>query len=279
MKRAILPVILLCIFTVLQTESSAEFSFATVGNPGNIADSRAMSDGTSGYGSVGYTFTISRYAVTNAQWTMFDPDHESVFGGANKPVQNVSWYEATQYCNWLTSGDRYKGVYLYSQAGEFMGIDREQAHAEYGTFYAIPTEDEWYKAAYYDGSDYWLYSNGSNVPPSAELESLFGQMWPDIDGPWEVGQGVQEINGTFNMTGNLWEWTESSVGVYRVLRGGGYDTLDVSNLSASYRHYVGVPYGGYDNVGLRLVALVPEPASVLLLAAGIGAVARKRRSA
>jgi hypothetical protein len=76
------------------------------------------------------------------------------------PTNNVSWYEVAQFCNWLTSGDKSKGVYQFSgnnaNPGNFLGINRISAQTTYGKIYAIPTEDEWYKAAYFkpDGSGY-----------------------------------------------------------------------------------------------------------------------------
>ena len=52
--------------------ASVTFDWATVGNPDNIADTKAMaSDGTTGYGSVSYTYRISKTEVTYAQYAEF----------------------------------------------------------------------------------------------------------------------------------------------------------------------------------------------------------------
>jgi len=260
---------------------NAAAGFLTISNPGNLADTRVMSDGTTGYGAVGHTYQIMRYAVTNAQWNDFVQragaptgadsgySYGSTYTEDALPVQNVSWYEAAQYCNWLTSGDKYSGAYLFDQDGRFAGIDREQAVLDYGKVYALPTEDEWYKAAYYDAQNdtYHLYANGSDNPPAAGVDAMYGQTWP-YDGPWNITDGTQEQNGTYNMMGNVWEWNETAVGSYRVLRGGAFDTQDDFVLSSAYRHYIAVPHGEFSSAGFRVVVLVPEPTGLALLLTG-----------
>lgn len=119
----------------------AEFSsiaFVPVGNPGNLADTRQMNDGTSGYGSVGYTFGIGLTEVTAAQYVEFlnavaatdayglyntrmaDPvfdvgcniqrlgapgsfTYSVAADWANRPVNYVSFGDAMRFANWLTN--------------------------------------------------------------------------------------------------------------------------------------------------------------------------------
>lgn len=271
---------LLCVIALLVCAGSTHAAFLTIPNPGNAADPRIMSDRTTNYGAVSYLYSIAPYAVSNAQWETFSPGHLSKYDGGNKPVQNISWDQAAQYCNWLTSGNKFGGAYLFDQAGTFLSIDRQAALDTYGTIFVIPTEDEWHKAAFYNpqSDSFQLYATPSDTPPVAETDAMFAQDYP-YGGPWSVGAGSQELNGTFNMMGNVWEWTETSIGAYRVLRGGAYDTQNVSHLSASYRHCIAVPTGEYDNVGFRVAMIIPEPATVALLAAGGLALLRKKRFA
>jgi formylglycine-generating enzyme len=285
MKRAHIFVLALCLNTLLAGVGVAEFSFTAIGNPGNFADSRIMDDGTAGYGTVGYAYAISRCEVSNAEWALFDPDHSSEFTGDSKPVQNVSWYDAVRYCNWLTSGSIHQGAYLLNQDGSFAGIDREAAiekviNGQWNRLFVLPTEDEWHKAAFYDAAtdSYHEYATPADTPPVAGTDSMYNQIRP-YDGPWNSTNGTTELNGTRNMMGNVWEWTESAVGSYKVLRGGAYATQDVFCLSAGYRHYSGVPHSGFEDIGFRVVMLVPEPASFLLLAAGGLAILRRKHPA
>ncbi len=69
----------------------------------------------------------------------------------------------------------------------------------------IPTEDEWYKAAYWTGSGYSTYANGTDTPPVVQVDANYSP----TDGPWNIATGSQEQNGTFNMMGNVAEWSES----------------------------------------------------------------------
>src|SRR5262245_4443073 len=71
-----------------QPAAAVNMAWSNVGNPGNPADTKVMmTDGTSGYGSVGYNYRIGTYDVTNAQYTEFlnakDPT------GAN--TRNLYW--------------------------------------------------------------------------------------------------------------------------------------------------------------------------------------------
>jgi formylglycine-generating enzyme required for sulfatase activity len=95
----------------------------------------------------------------------------------------------------------------------------------------------------------------------------------DPSGPWDVGSGSEELNGTYDMMGNVWEWMESpysdsSYGANspRSLRGGSFYGND-SYLHAWYR-ISGTLSTGLGNLGFR-VASVPEPGSVTLLVSGL----------
>lgn len=118
MKRTIL--LSIAIFVLAGNIVSAELirdgidiDFVTIGNPGNPGDD------TMGYGAVGYEYQIGKYEVTNAQWDAFtlaagvptgNPssayDRGAYYTGDQQPTNEVSWYEAAQFCNYLTSGNK-----------------------------------------------------------------------------------------------------------------------------------------------------------------------------
>ena len=220
--KSILLLAMMCVMAVVNFASAdlvrgINIDFVTIGNPGNAADT----GGTPGSGAVSYGYRIGKYEVTNAQWNTFTAavgrptgnsngyNWNSLFTGAQQPTNNVSWYEAAQFCNYLTSGDKGQGAYQFSgnntNPGDFLGVNRVAATATYGTIYVLPTKDEWYKATHYkpDSSGYSLYANGQITIPTADNGWNYqgGSYLP----PWNVGTGTQERNGTFDMMGNVHE--------------------------------------------------------------------------
>jgi sulfatase modifying factor 1 len=298
MKKARVLAIMVCMmaavnFASADTIRGIDIDFVTIGHAGNAADTQVMwTDGTTGYGAVGYNYRIGKYEVTNAQWDAFTAaagaptgndggySYSAGFTGAQQPTTGVSWYEAAQFCNYLTSGNKSQGVYQFSgnntNPGNFLGINRDAAISSYGIAYVIPTEDEWYKAAYFkpNGSGYSLYANGTNIAPIAGVQSNWNNA---IGAPWNINNGTPEQNGTFDMMGNVWEWNETLIGSGRALRGGSYDTYGSDYfLASSYRNYY---YPSDENYvfGFR-VASVPEPCSIALLSLCGLALLKKRRA-
>ena len=264
-----------------------DIDFVTIGNAGNPGDIRPEANPV-GCGAVDYTYQIGKYEVTNSQWDAFisaagapigNPssayDESVTWIGTDMPTNEVSWCEAAQFCNYLTSGDKSLGAYLFSgnntNPGDFLGIDRGSAVLAYGIAYVIPTEDEWYKAAYYTGSGYSTYANGLDTIPAADNGwNYYGGVY---NSPWDVGTGTEEQNGTFDMMGNVWEWNEKPIGSGRGHRGGSYDWFNY-NLNSSYPSIFGFLGTEQYNIGFR-VASVPEPATLILL--GLGGLILRRK--
>jgi formylglycine-generating enzyme required for sulfatase activity len=262
--------------------TTVSMDFVNIGTPGNAAD-------TTGYGAVANSYRIGKYEVKASDWAAVIAADSRVGNAGSwsgsQPTGSSSWFEAAKFCNWLTSGDAYLGAYQFDGSGALTNVmTRAQMIANGGLFYALPTENEWYKAAYFNGGVYSLYANGTDTAPVAGTDANY---WPsDGGGTWAVGSGAAEQNGTYDMMGNVWEWNESAwdgvlndMTEWRVQRGGSYGDTEYS-LRSSVRSSFDPAYEISWN-GFRVVA-IPEPASAMLVlfGAGVGVVIhRLRRSA
>ena len=265
-----------------------EFSidFVNIGYAGNAADA-------SGYGAVGYDYRMGTYEVTINQFDkanaavggnlLGDGDNNPFSIGVNGPVGRTSWFEAAKFANYLTSGTYNGGAYQFSDANTLIGVNRDAAVSTYGTVYVLPTEDEWYKAAYLksDGSAYTTYATGNAIPVAGVLGENYNQV--SIH-PWDVGSGIAENNGTFDMNGNNREWNESAydgtldnMAEARVIRGGSFKSNTEDDLRSSNRGIIIGPLSEGGNMGFR-VAAIPEPSSLAMigLVSGCAVFVRRR---
>jgi hypothetical protein len=256
-----------------------DIEFVAIGNPGNEADIINYGGGIDYYfGAVDYTYRIGRYELSNEHWNIFvsavgAPTGNLVSGyndsatwpDNNLPVNGVSWLEAIQFCNYLTTGDKSQGAYLWSgdntNPGDFLGIDREAAIESYGIVYVLPTEDEWYKAAFYTGSGYSYFANGTSIAPVAGVDSNYKYV---LDQPWDATFGTEEQNGTYNMMANVAEWNETLLGGDNWgIRGGGYGSYDDYFIS-SYNRGSSYVFTEAPDVGFR-IAYVTAPCAYKLI--------------
>jgi len=139
--------------------------------------------------------------------------------------------------------------------------------------YFLPSEDEWYKAAYYDPNHggpgiggYWNYATGSdNFPAGVAGGTGTGTaVYGGQAGPADItNAGGLSPYGTMAQNGNAWEWCESaftapndSAVESRVLRGGYWYYEPLSLLQSSDRSFF-LPGDVFGTIGFR-VAAVPE---------------------
>ncbi len=269
---------ILVLFTVIHLFTAfAQAGFVTIGGTGVAAD-------TNGFGGVNYSYRISQYEVTGAEFNQAAAADSRVGSCTSttpsSPAENVSWYEAAMFCNWLTSGDAYSGAYRFNGSGAYLGVNRASAVSTFGTVYALPTEDEWYKAAYWTGhaADPWsLYANGTDTLPPQGVGTGWNYKYSGNFAyggtAWPVGMGAQEQNGTYDMMGNVLEWSEtgdSPTSSAKRFRGGGFDEYGFK-MGSTYREGAEEASNGHDTLGFRVV-MIPEPATALLFGiGGIGA--------
>lgn len=263
---------------------------------------------SSGYGIVNDDYRMGMYEISNDQWNKFKNEYGTVTGspssaydsdpywtGTNVPTNYVSWYEAAQFVNWLNTSTGHQAAYKFigtqgTSGYTFQlwqssdnGYDASNPYRNSNAYYFLPTEDEWVKAAYWNGRNLQNWASVGGVAPTQAGWNFYDAGWStDHHGPWDVGDGSQELNGTYEMMGNVWEWMESPYsgdylpGSTRGIRGGSYgDYHQGSSLSLSDRNPLS-PDIEYLKAGFR-VASVPEPTSLVLLGlGGLGLCYRKR---
>jgi formylglycine-generating enzyme required for sulfatase activity len=322
-------VLLLATLVVTATVQAIDIDMVPVGNPGNAADTRYE---TPGYGSVGYEYQIGKYEVTAGEYTEFlnavaDADPNGLYStamgdpvslGANiqrtgsspnfsysvdpdwadRPVNHVNFWDAARFANWLHNGQptgpQGPGT---TEDGAYLNIDNQATFARQpGAKFFIPSEDEWYKAAYHDKSaglaaSYFDYPTGTNAVPGNDPTeatnpgnnanyyitdfAIGSPYYRTPVGDFELSDSPY---GTFDQGGNVWEWNETALFTnYRGLRGGSLNNYFFSpDLHASHRNGLDPPFELVD-VGFRVASLIPEPGSLTLSVAGVLMLWRRKK--
>ncbi len=223
-------------------------------------------------------YYMSVNEVSNLQFKKFDPTHDSgVLGRAllsddDRPVVNLSWRLAVEFCNWLSQRDSLPLAYE-----EVHGL--WQAVKPLNTGYRLPTEAEWVWAARYaNGPDPTRFPWGNNMPPTDidanyADESAANMVPYTISGYHDAYRGPSPIGnypanelGIHDLAGNVSEWMHDYYSVetprekqidpvgpekgdYHVIRGSSYKHGRFSELRWTYRDYGTEPRA---DVGFRI---------------------------
>lgn len=270
------------------TGNEFTIEFVDIGNAGNADDAGAGGGSTfSPYGGVSYHFRMGAYEISQDAITKATTSGLSgVVAGAwtgSQPAGSMTWYEAAAFVNWLNTSTGHQAAYQLTgvtgltlwTSGEAWQLDGENLYRHKDAFYFLPSEDEWYKAAYHQNvgvtANYWDYTTASNtLPTSVASGTGAGTAVYNKTASADVNNdGGLSAYGTMGQGGNVWEWQESALvapndnpSELRAYRGGGYDNTG-GFLRADYRGN-GVPTTSFGEIGFR-VASVPEPSTTGLL--------------
>ena len=323
----------------LPNAHAVTIDMVTVGNPGNANDTTGYGTVNYEYQIGKYAVTIGQYtAFLNAvaktdTYSLYRTDmgtNLSVAGisqtglsgsyaysvinnggdSSNRPITYVSWWDAARFSNWMANGQptgaqssttTENGAYNVNGAtsGSAPGRNTVNPNTSAAPTFYIPTENEWYKAAYYSpvkggvGSPgYYRYATQSDTAPGNTIGPGANQANYRLNGSvysvtqsssysasqnylTDVGafSGSGSFYGTFDQSGNVFQWNDldglAASGSFRGRRGGGWGDNEFT-LSSSLRFTVD-PSGGSTSIGFRLASpvAVPEPSTLVMGLAGI----------
>lgn len=183
-------------------------------------------------------FLMSRFSVTQEQYSMVRDGVAAATDDCTKPVVDVSWSDAIHFCNLLSRKAGLPECYSSDSSGE-PSCDWELDG------YRLPSEAEWEFAC----------RAGSSEVRYGELEEI--AWYRDNSGQTlhEVGAKTPNEWGLYDMIGNAWEWCwdiyDAEVyGAYRVFRGGGW--CDPSRSCRASCRRKSHPAFRIDDLGFRL---------------------------
>lgn len=221
-------------------------------------------------------FYMGKYAVTQGEYLALMGSNPSYFTtrdwngnpinmDLNRPVEQVSWEDATSYCAQLTAHEQAAG------------------RLPMGWVYRLPTESEWEYAcragtttAFHFGSA--IHGGMANFYDYYDYDASIGDIHvsnPTV--PWlphttAVGSYQANAWGLYDMHGNVWEWCRDwygsypagSVidpqgppsGSYHVFRGGGWAYYGRDCGSARRRF---APLSRSRDIGFRVILTPDEP--------------------
>lgn len=305
------PHFLIVLLLATAAHADVTFTWVKVGDPGNSPDLKTN------YGKVDYLYEIGAFDVTNAQYAEFlntvdpegkntlqlwNPTMSSEVGGSipfdqsaptgskylvkqgleKRPVAYGTFFSALRFINWLNNGqgkgDTETGAYTL-EGGTPIPTNWQTVTRSPGAAIYLSSEDEWYKAAYYQGDGtYTLFPCGNIAPTAVKPTSAPNSANYDnaVGDYTDVGAytGSPSHYGTFDQAGNIWNWNESLFGDgLRVIRGNAF-VKGADQTSSTARDYQDPRTPGL-KIGFRItriaqqhwspLSLIPSLISLLLL--------------
>ena len=211
-------------------------------------------------------FFISQNEVTNAEFRRFAQGHNSgefenqTLNKDEQPVVKVSWWEAAQYCNWLSKKEGFDPFYIL-RPGDPASYDANSLG------YRLPSEGEWSWVARTrrKADELLLFPWGAQLPPQnyhgnyadRSAQHLIGRTIFNYNDNHTVSAPVGTFDANFHgvndMGGNVAEWmhnfyqvptvnaTVSNLGPesgdYHVIKGSSWMHGTITDLRFSYRDY------------------------------------------
>jgi formylglycine-generating enzyme required for sulfatase activity len=236
---------------------------------------------------MGKTKVIGKQIIREG--TAGDYTYRAAPGAASLPIANVNWVSAARFVNWLSNGQPVatsSASATGTETGAYVLDGDNVVFRTPGSTYWLPSEDEWYKAAFYDPQKgttggYWQYATRSDEAPDngtpRRLDGLNAANYNAIVSAAgnklvPAGSFVRSVSyyGTLDQAGSLWEWSDTPIENFRgeensmIVRSGSW-SLGILNPAKSVRRDY-TPDEVDDDTGFRIAgaranfAWTPGPA-------------------
>ncbi|MBV2350221.1 formylglycine-generating enzyme family protein [Synechococcus sp. HK05] len=285
---------------------------------GNKPDNTGYGRVDSNYAIGKYEITISQYTAflnavaTSDPYRLYNPTlmtnpinggitrsgsdgsyiYTPIAGTDQLPITGVSWFDAARFVNWLDNGQpsgpssaqtTEDGTYTLNGATNGLSTSRNpiNPNTNASPLYAIPTEDEWYKAAFFKPNrkhkegNYYRYATQSNKAPGNKIGSESNQVnyILDANGFYSVTQQPFVNNnqnylspvGSYSASEGPFGTFDQNGGVWEVLDNGGVNRSDVPLRGGAWTSLASLLQSGYSiaaateseavNAGFRIVQL------------------------
>jgi len=213
-------------------------------------------------------FFISKFNVTQKEYLEVMGSNPSYFVGfLNRPVEQVSWFDAIEYCNKRSQREGLAQVYTITNNDGNKIVTLNSA----ANGYRLPTEAEWEYACRAGTNN--MYNTGININSNilaSERERLLRTGWFSANSDnstHSIGQKTPNSWGLYDMCGNVYEWCwdwydqylsraqsnplGASSGTKRVIRGGSWRSGHGEMRSACRGSFE--PAERHNAIGFRVV--------------------------